>query len=197
MYCNKLNLLLLLSVVFFSCSKISKKNYDNKILISVDTLLIETITDTSFFDLRLAIPKGWETANKNVVNAIFKNNLSQGLPFIDIMPIIVYSDSTKKNICLLSKYKGNLKKEQFIEVLYNNIFNHSISDHITDSHFTNNGIDIYQMMIFNSNYINVKLIFQIGNHIYLYEFITSISYYKKNIRNIESSIGQLKRRQKL
>jgi hypothetical protein len=180
--------------ILLSCNKIKHNKYDEKLLISVDTLLTKTVEDVSIRNIQISIPKVWVKSSDKILDSLQKNNLSQTNIFKEIIPILAFNDSINKNFCLLSIYNNLESLDSFVEVLQNEITNKLKSDKMAVNYFSNNDLKISQMIIYNVDYINLKLIFQPEKKIYIFEYLVTNKYYKENIKTIESSIGQLKRR---
>ena len=178
-------------LVVFSCGKINKKN-DDKIYIPVDSLLVKNVNNPLIENIQLSIPKDFDI-DPNILNSIKKNNLSQNNITKDIIPILAYSNPSKKNIWLLSEYNKTIDFLLFCEKYQKVIKNKLKSDKMNVNYFSNNKIEFCQIMIYSSKYINIKLVFKENSKIYIYEFIITREYYKKNIKSIESSIGQIKK----
>jgi len=177
-----------------SCNKSKHNKYDKNVLFSVDTLLTKTVVDISFKDLQIAIPRDWEKASERILNSIKNKNLSQTNIIKEIIPILAFDDSINKNFCLLSSYNNLESLDDFVTVFQDEITNNLKSDKMNITYFSNNDLNVCQIIIYNVNYINIKLIFQQSNRIYIFEYLVTTKYYKKNIKTIESSIGQLRKR---
>lgn len=187
-------MLLILVLSIIGCSKIEQKKYSDEIIIIVDSLLTTIISDSLTMDIEFAIPNNWEKAPVEILDVLYKNNLSQNNIIQNIVPLNAYNDSLNKNICILSTYNKLDKGKTFIEEYQNVIKKDFKSDKIKINYFSNNNLNFCQILLFNATYINIKLIFEQTNKIYIYEYLVTKQYYKENIKIIESSIGQLKRR---
>ena len=180
--------------IMLSCNKSKHNKYDKNVLFSVDTLLTKTVVDISFKDLQIAIPRDWEKASERILNSIKNKNLSQTNIIKEIIPILAFDDSINKNFSLLSSYNNLESLDDFVTVFQDEITNNLKSDKMNITYFSNNDLNVCQIIIYNVNYINIKLIFQQSNRIYIFEYLVTTKYYKKNIKTIESSIGQLRKR---
>ena len=180
-------------LILFSCGKIENK-YDEKLLISVDTLLTKIVEDVLIEDIQISVPKDWVKSSDQILGSLQKNNLSQTNIIKEIIPILAFNDSINKNFCLLSTHNHLESLDAFVKVFQNEISNVLKSDKMKVNYFSNNDLEICQIIIHNIDYINLKLIFQQAEHIFIFEYLVTKKYYKENIKTIESSIGQLKRR---
>lgn len=179
---------------FLSCSKTQQKKYAEDITFSVDTLLTEIIRDDSIIDIQVAIPKGWERISDDNIRTLQKNMKSKNNILKDISPIFAYKDSLNRNIIYVSIYVGLENLDTFIDSYNNHIKEELKSDKMIIDYFSNNELNICQIMIYNSDLLNLKLILKPSNRIYVIDYLVTMDYYNKNLRTIESSIGQLKRR---
>lgn len=179
---------------FLSCSKTQQKKYAKDITFTVDSLLTEIIRDDSIIDIQVAVPKGWEKISDDNIRTLQKNMKSKSNIMKDIAPLFAYKDSLNSNIFYVSIYDGLENLDTFIDT-YNNYIKEDLkSDQMKTDYFSNNELNICQIMIYNLELLNLKLILKPSIRIYVIEYLVTRDYYNKNLRIIESSIGQLKRR---
>jgi len=192
----KLKYFFILLIIFelVSCNKMQHKKYAEDITFSVDNFLIETIRDALIPDIQVAIPKGWEKVSDDIIGTLQKNMKLEKNIIKDISPLFAYKDSLNSNILTVSIYVGLENLNSFIDIYKNNIEEKLKSDKMKINYFSNNGLNISQIMIYNSNLFNLKLIFKTSIGIYVIDYLLTMDYYNKNLKTIESSIGQLKRR---
>ena len=117
-----------------------------------------------------------------------KNNIIK-----DISPLFAYKDSLNSNIFTVSIYVGLENLDTFIDTYKNDIKEELKSDKMKINYFSNNELNICQIMIYNSDILNLKLILKPSIRIYVIDYLVTMDYYNKNLKIIESSIGQLKR----
>ena len=190
---SKFFFILLIIFGFISCSKIQQEKYAKDITFSVDSLLTEIIRDDSISDIQVAVPKGWEKISDDIIITLQKNMKSKNNIIKDISPLFAYKDSLNSNIFTVSIYVGLENLDTFIDTYKNDIKKELKSDKMKINYFSNNELNICQIMIYNSDLLNLKLILKPSIRIYVIDYLVTMDYYNKNLKIIESSIGQLKR----
>ncbi|NQV19458.1 MAG: hypothetical protein HQ534_13070 [Armatimonadetes bacterium] len=191
---SKFFFILLIIFLVLSCSKTQQKKYAEDITFYVDTLLTEIIRDDSIIDIQVAVPKGWEKISDDNIRTLQKNMKSKNNIIKDISPLFACKDSLNSNIFYVSIYNGLENLDTFIDIYKNDIKEELKSDKMKIDYFSNNELNICQIMIYNADLLNLKLILKPSNRIYVIDYLVTMDYYNKNLRTIESSIGQLKRR---
>ena len=190
---SKFFFILLIIFGFLYCSKIQQKKYAEDITFSVDSLLTEIIRDDSISDIQVAVPKGWEKISDDIIRTLQKNMKSKNNIIKDISPLFAYKDSLNSNIFTVSIYVGLENLDTFIDTYKNDIKEELKSDKMKINYFSNNELNICQIMIYNSDILNLKLILKPSIRIYVIDYLVTMDYYNKNLRIIESYIGQFKR----
>ncbi len=187
----KIAVLILSIPVVFDCSNKKPENKKEQILFNVEQSLLDSIYTNSELEITFSPPKNWNPISIELMESIAANTeiLSDSIR-IKLQKVFMNKDISA--FCFVSKLEGNYPNPKLIENYIQVIKKKNAGKSINKASFDHHNFKIEQLMIFDRENINLKLIVRSQEQKnFLLDYIIPMKFYEDNLRVIESSIGSL------
>jgi hypothetical protein len=190
------NILLAICIgaVIFSCS--DNASSDDSLIFNIDSAKIGKLETLADFNITFHPPKNWDEVEASISERIVNSLKSQknGDSKYIYQPVKIFLNKTNNSLLAVGKVasqdsieKSNKLKE-YLQVVSEN-FNESINK---KGAFTKDGIEITQFLLQKQTLISFKLIFDLDDTIYQFDYTTQKETYQDELKSIESSMGTIK-----
>ncbi len=192
---KKILLPLCITLLVYSCKNDTKIN--DSLVFNIDSTKISSIRFIDGFDVSFHPPINWEEVEADISERIVNSLKSQraGNSKYIYKPSRIFLNKSTNSLLAVGKVETpdpepgtNIKINDYIGIVTEN-FDQSISKR---GSFIKDGITITQLLIQKQNLISFKLIFEIENTLYQFDYTAQKEYYKEELKSIESSMGTIK-----
>jgi len=188
-------LLLLALLLILSCSQ--RKNKSDDIQFRIDKSLLGEFFKDSATRITIQIPIGWVAIQKkeDSISRKLKTALSAVSSQIKVKELYYDTVSNEASLSILDVSGWSEVDLRRIHTNPDSVFNAAKKwQSVNKAEFIYRGIPFYQYILFNENYVNIKLITTgttSDSSKIEFDFILTQKEYKKNAKKIESSIGSI------